>query len=131
MWWAAVAGEKGAVVEDAGVEVVVVGVEDDADGGELFVDETEGDAEGGKGVDEVCCAVDGVDDEGWFWEEGISFLLMMPTCLDTIYTLSETNQKLKQKKNRKKRENVITKNGKRFGSMSSAYILCRFVYLKT
>lgn len=33
--------------------------------GDFIDDETEGDAEGGVGMDEVCCAVYGVADEGW------------------------------------------------------------------
>lgn len=49
---------------NGGVEVVGEGVVDDADEGDEVVDEGEGDADVGVGVDEVCGAVDGVDDEG-------------------------------------------------------------------
>lgn len=49
---------------DGGVEMVGEGVVDDADEGDEVVDEGEGDADVGVGVDEVCGAVDRVDHEG-------------------------------------------------------------------
>lgn len=49
---------------DSGVEMVSEGVIDDTDKGDEVVYEGEGDADVGVGVDEVCSAVDGVDDEG-------------------------------------------------------------------
>ncbi len=63
-------GEEGALAADGVVEVVGEGVVDDADEGPEVVGEGEGDGDVGVGVDEVCGAVDGVDDECWGGGEG-------------------------------------------------------------
>jgi len=64
------AGEEGALAADGVVEVLGERVVDDADEGAQVVGEGEGDGDVGVGVDEVCGAVDGVDDEGWGGGEG-------------------------------------------------------------
>ena len=50
---------------DGVVDVLCEGVVDDADQGDEVVREGEGDTDVGVSVNEVCCAVDGVDNEGW------------------------------------------------------------------
>jgi hypothetical protein len=53
-------------------EEVGEGVVDNADDGLAVVAEAEGDADGRVAVDEVCGAVDGVDDECWGGGKGVA-----------------------------------------------------------
>lgn len=60
---------------DRGPEGFRGGVVDDADGGDAADGEAEGDAGVGEAVNEVDCAVDGVDDEGWRFGEGVRWVV--------------------------------------------------------
>lgn len=61
-----------AVAFDGGPELVAEGIVDDAHRGNFVHDEGDGDGDFWKAVDEVGCAVDGVDDEGWVVGDGLA-----------------------------------------------------------
>lgn len=61
--------QVGAVTQDPSVELVEIGVVDDADGGDFADHEPERDAEGREVVDEIRRSVNGVDDKCWLFRE--------------------------------------------------------------